>query len=228
MNKLQRNSLPKGGFAGVREHRLIKSPKAFGPDSNNDGSWPGIGNFVYMADARFIPNGETKMHNHHEVDVISVVVDGRISHEGSLGHGQDLVANDVQVQRAGGEGFSHNEINPESEWNRMIQLWVLPEVYGQPADYKVYRPLADKLTRVYGGGNAAETSFVSHTVVDVALLEDGQQVQVDRPSLTYITKGAGELNGETVSEGDLISSDQLHFTASENTQFIVVHTIEII
>ena len=33
----------------------------------------------------------------------------------------------VQVQRAGGEGFSHNEINPDDIENRMIQLWVVPE-----------------------------------------------------------------------------------------------------
>jgi redox-sensitive bicupin YhaK (pirin superfamily) len=107
--------------------------------------------FVYLADARFMPHGETHMHNHHEIDVISVLVDGRLSHEGSLQHGKNLYSNDVQVQRAGGEGFSHNEINPDENWNRMIQLWVLPEQAGQPADYKVYQPVTGELTRIYGG-----------------------------------------------------------------------------
>jgi redox-sensitive bicupin YhaK (pirin superfamily) len=82
-----------------------------------------------------MPHGETRMHAHHEIDVISVMVKGRIAHEGSLQHGQNLSGNDVQVQRAGGEGFSHNEINPDDNWNRMLQLWVLPEVPGQTADY---------------------------------------------------------------------------------------------
>lgn len=57
--KLQRDSLTEGGFAG------------------HDGSWSGIGDFVYFADARFMPYGETHMHSHHEVDVISVMVDGK-------------------------------------------------------------------------------------------------------------------------------------------------------
>ena len=78
------------------------------------------------------------------------MVDGRLSHEGSLEHGNSLRSNNVQVQRAGGEGFSHNEINPDDNWNRMIQLWVLPEQPSQPADYKVYQPVSGELTRIYG------------------------------------------------------------------------------
>jgi len=151
MDILKRDSLPEGGFAGLKEHRLIKDPRLFGPQENNDGSWPGLGNFVYLADARFMPHGETRMHSHHEIDVISVMVDGNITHEGSLKHGKSLSSNDVQVQRAGGEGFSHNEINPDDNWNRMIQLWALPEVSGQPAAYKVFQPVNGKLTRIYGG-----------------------------------------------------------------------------
>ena len=149
--KLRRDSLTEGGFAGLREHRLVKSPRAFGESANNDGSWLGMGDFVYLADARFMPYGETHMHSHHEVDVISVMVEGNIAHKGSMGHGEDLKINDVQVQRAGGEGFSHNEVNPDGDWNRMIQLWVLPEESGEPASYKVYQPEHGESTRIYGG-----------------------------------------------------------------------------
>jgi hypothetical protein len=45
------------------------------------------------------------MHGHKEVDVTSVTVEGQIAHEGSLEHGQELKAQDVQEQRAGGDGF---------------------------------------------------------------------------------------------------------------------------
>jgi redox-sensitive bicupin YhaK (pirin superfamily) len=113
MEILKRDSLKEGGFAGLKEHRLIKAPRLFGAQGNNDGSWPGLGKFVYLADARFMPHGETRMHSHHELDVISLMVDGNIKHEGSLETGKDLSRSDVQVQRAGGEGFSHNEINPD-------------------------------------------------------------------------------------------------------------------
>lgn len=224
MDILKRDTLHEGGFAGLKEHRLVKSPKIFGPHENDDGSWPGLGNFVYLADARFMPHGETRMHNHHEIDVISVIVDGRISHEGSLEHGKDLSVDDVQVQRAGGEGFSHNEINPDDDWNRMIQLWVLPEVAGQAADYKVYQPVKDELTRIYGGSADDKPDFPAKTKIEVALLNKGENIIVDDPFVAYITRGKGIANGNEIEDGDLIRGDTIHFEASDNVQIIIIHT----
>jgi len=223
MEILKRDNLTEGGFAGLKEHRLVKEPRLFGPQENNDGSWPGLGNFVYLADARFMPHGETRMHGHHEIDVISVMVDGNIKHEGSLGHGQDLSRDDVQVQRAGGEGFSHNEINPDAEWNRMIQLWVLPEIAGQAADYKVYKPTTGGLTRVYGGEHNSETDFPSKTKMDVSLLAKGQVVEVNAPFIAYITRGAGLVNNQAVEEGDLVRGETIVFEALDDVQLIVIY-----
>ena len=127
------------------------------------------------------------------------------------------------MQRAGGEGFSHNEINPDGEWNRMIQLWVLPEVAGQAADYKVYKPATGVLTRIYGGENTSDAAFPSKTIIDVALLGNEQQIVVNEPFLAYITRGKGLVNNEPVDEGDLIRGDAIKFKAMENVQLIVIH-----
>jgi len=108
---LHRDDLPLGGFAGLKEHRLVVDQRIGG---GND-TWDGFGHFVYLADARYQPNGETNMHSHKEIDVISVIVEGHIDHEGSLKHGQSLDTDQAQAQRAGGEGFSHHEINPDDK-----------------------------------------------------------------------------------------------------------------
>jgi len=220
---LKRDSLAEGGFAGLKEHRLVKDPGLFGANENKDGSWPGLGRFVYLADARFMPHGETGMHNHHEIDVISVLVDGRISHQGSLENGNDMQRNDVQVQRAGGEGFSHNEINPDDAWNRMIQIWVLPEQAGQPASYKMYQPETGKLTRIYGGEKSNNADFPAKTKIDVAVLTSGQSIKVDEPFLAYITHGKGLANGQKIGDGSLIRGESLDFEATDNVQLIVIH-----
>ncbi len=222
--KLQRDSLTEGGFAGLREHRLVKSPSAFGSSANNDGSWSGVGNFVYLADARFMPKGETRMHSHQEVDVITVMVDGTIAHQGSLGHGKDLRVNDVQVQRAGGEGFSHNEVNPDDDWNRMIQLWVLPEEAGQAASYKVFQPKQGVSTRIYGGFDE-EDAFPSHTQVDVALLQKDESLEFEGEFIVYITRGSGVANDELIVDGDMISGESLRFTALDDVQIIIIQEI---
>jgi redox-sensitive bicupin YhaK (pirin superfamily) len=223
MEILKRDLLPLGGFAGLKEHQLVKDPAVFGPTANEDSSWPGIGNFVYLADARFLPHGETRLHKHREVDVISVLVDGRISHEGSLQHGRNLTRDDVQVQRAGGEGFSHNEINPDDDMNRMLQLWVLPETAGQAADYRVYQPETGELTCIYGGDSHQRADFPSNTLIDVALLKTDQQITVAGPFMAYLSRGEGTANNQHIQDGDLIRGDSLNFQASNDVQLIVVH-----
>ncbi len=219
---LHRDDLPLGGFAGLREHRLVMDSKAWGSQTNPS-AWQGLGGFAYMADARFIPKGETGMHPHREIDVISVMVEGRIVHAGTLKHGQELQAFDVQVQRAGGEGFSHNEVNPDDAENRMIQLWVLPEQSGQPAGYKLYKPKWGKATRIYGGSSEHDETFPSRTHVEVALLHAGQRAAFKGPFLAYLTKGQGIASGTPVADGDLVRGDGLSFEASEDVQMIVVH-----
>lgn len=221
---LRRDDFPLGGFAGLKEHRLVQGHQAWGNRRSPD-AWDGIGNFVYLADARFIPHGETGMHPHHEVDVVSVMVEGRIAHAGSLEDGRNLSAPEVQVQRAGGEGFQHNEVNPDGVENRLIQLWVLPESEGQAADYRVYQPKRGEVTRIYGGDSSQTDTFPSRTTIDIAMLNGDQEVRFDGAFLAYLTKGRGMANGAEVADGDLLRGNGLTFTALEDVQLTVVQLL---
>ena len=73
MKIIKRNELRRGGFAGLRETRLVMSPRLF-RGQREAGTSAGIGRLAYLADARFLPHGDTRMHTHREIDVISVMV----------------------------------------------------------------------------------------------------------------------------------------------------------
>ena len=219
MQILHKDSLPLGGFAGLKEHRLVVDRFVGGRDD----TWDGIGNFVYLADAYFDPYGETKMHPHKELDVISVMIEGSIDHEGSLEHGSTITAGQVQVQRAGGEGFKHNEINPDATKNRMIQLWVLPENHGEAAGYKLYNVEQDKLTKIYGGTKEQSATFDSHTILEVGRFSKEENITKSGDFLAYITEGHAIVNDAKVKDGDLIRGTDLHFTVtSDNAQIILI------
>ena len=227
---LKRDDLQLGGFAGLKEHRLIVDSRVGGQDD----TWNGIGNLVYLADAKFDPYGETRMHPHHEIDVISVMVEGNINHEGSLEHGGSIKRNQVQVQRAGGEGFRHNEINPDANQNRMIQLWVLPETSGEPAGYKLYDLNPGGLIQIYGGCKEQTDTMDGATILEVGLFDQRQgfdkSVSTNDSVIIYITRGAGQLSensGSTteVTDGDLIRGKGLGFVATtDDTQLILIRT----
>ena len=219
---LHRNTLPLGGFAGLKEHRLVMRPDLF-KEIDPDQSWTGLGNFVYLADARFNPNGETKMHSHKEIDVISIMMEGRIKHKGSLQDGQMLKAGSIQVQRAGGDGFKHNEINPDDSSNRMLQIWVLPEKSGETPDYKLYKAKSGKVTRIYGGSKKQDDTFASQTIVEVASLQDGQDYQLEKPFIAYVASGHGAANQLSVKEGDLIRGESLNFLVQDGAELVIFY-----
>jgi redox-sensitive bicupin YhaK (pirin superfamily) len=221
---LHRDTLTEGGFAGLKEHRLVTGKKLWG-DRANPEAWDGIGNFVYLADAQFNPKGETTMHPHKEIDVISVLVEGRVAHQGSLEHGGSLDTNEAQVQRAGGEGFKHNEVNPDDTKNRMLQLWVMPEVSGEPAGYKKFSPMWGETIRIYGGLVEETQSFAAKTTIDIAMLTAGQSIKLTAPYLAYVAKGNGQLDDSNLTGGDLLRGADGSFKATTDVQLILIGTL---
>ncbi len=222
MDILQFEDLPQGGFAGLKEKRFVMDTRVFGSRKNPE-SINGIGNFVYLADANFTPNGETGLHSHHEIDVISIMVEGNTSHAGSLEHGQGLSAGMVQVQRAGAEGFSHNEINPDDTENQMIQVWVAPDEAGEPAGYKTYSPKSGERLQIYGGPKGQTQCFYSKTNVDVINAEAGQVFEQSGDVMVYLSKGSGTVNGQAVVARTLVKAEHLTFSANEDAQLILIY-----
>lgn len=221
---INRNYLRRGGFAGLRETRMVMSPKIF-RRQRESGTSNGIGRFCYLADSSFLPYGETRMHTHREIDVISVMVEGRIKHEGSLEDGQELKVDDIQVQRAGSEGFSHNEINPDGTKNRMIQLWMIPEKKEEAPAYQMFHAEPGKRTRVYGGPPDQEETLAARTVIDIAHIEAGESLSQSGRSLVYVTCGEGSSDGETLKEGDLVDTRDIKFKAKTDSKLILAYEI---
>ncbi|MEN0653694.1 MULTISPECIES: pirin family protein [Hyphobacterium] len=65
-------------------------------------------------------------HPHADMEIITFVRDGAISHRDSLGHAGRTIAGDVQVMSAG-SGIRHSEYNMEGDTTRIFQIWILPD-----------------------------------------------------------------------------------------------------
>lgn len=205
-----RDELPRGGFAGVRETRLVLP---------SGGASRGLGSFVYLADAEFIPNGQTGLHPHSDVDIVSIMLKGRIEHRGSLEDGTILDQNTVQVQRSG-TGMLHNEVNPDSSTNRMLQVWFLPPQRGLEPGYKIYQPQVGSTVTVLGGGDSE--SFDNSSRLDIASPAPGERVTTTDRFVAYLAEGEGTANGTSIREGDLIEGEFLDFIAGEGAKLLIV------
>jgi redox-sensitive bicupin YhaK (pirin superfamily) len=70
-------------------------------------------------------------HPHAEMEIITYVRQGAITHQDSLGNEGRTVAGDVQVMSAG-TGIRHSEYNLEAETTRIFQIWIMPDRRGGP------------------------------------------------------------------------------------------------
>ena len=223
MDMLLRDSLMRHRFAGVREQRLIMDQRTF-PGERAEGAWvEGFGTLVYLADARLIGGGQTEEQHHADVDVLSLVVEGRIQHQGSSGHPEQLGPNEVLVKCAGAESVSHSGINPDDTANRFVQIGLLADSGAPSAEVRHHTLPATGLVRVYGGEAGASTGIAGNTLVDIARLESGQSVDVDVPFLAYLVQGRGFANEDPIEEGTLLRGQQLTFDCAEPSLLVLVH-----
>ncbi|OOG64491.1 hypothetical protein B0E46_07535 [Rhodanobacter sp. B04] len=70
-------------------------------------------------------------HPHADMEIITYVREGAISHKDNLGNAGRTEAGDVQVMSAG-SGITHAEYNLEDETTRIFQIWIIPDAHGQP------------------------------------------------------------------------------------------------
>ena len=73
-------------------------------------------------------------HPHSDMEIITYVRDGAITHEDNLGNRGRTEAGDVQVMSAG-NGVRHSEFNLESETTRIFQIWIEPTRHGEDASW---------------------------------------------------------------------------------------------
>lgn len=170
------------GFAGVRERVYVRDAGRFGtPGSDN--AVNGIGPLHYLADAHMRPLASTGLHRHENVVIVTLVVNGCLTHQGSLGDGQRVKAGEIQVQSSGPAGFSHNEINPGPDYCRFLQLWLTPSQPLTTADYAV-TPLAGA-----GATAVALPDRVAALSLQVHQLNPGDGLSLPGAALLYLVSG---------------------------------------
>jgi hypothetical protein len=68
-------------------------------------------------------------HSHQDMEIITYVREGAITHEDSMGNRGRTEAGDVQVMSAG-SGVTHAEYNVENDITRLFQIWIIPKERG--------------------------------------------------------------------------------------------------
>jgi len=172
-------------------------------------------------------------HPHKEMEIITIVLDGEMTHEDSMGNKAVIKAGDVQRMSAG-MGLTHSEFNLADKPVHFHQIWILPDQSGISPTYdqRSYdsSEWKNKLLPVASGQNFGNVvTFHTDATIYRCALERGHKVSFDRTQsrriFLYLTKGVLSLDGH-----ELVASDQarvdadepLLVAAKEDAEFILI------
>ncbi|WP_158743343.1 pirin family protein [Acidisphaera sp. L21] len=123
---------PFAGLGGAN-HGWLDAKHHFAFGSYRDAKRTGWGALRVWNDDTIAANSGFPPHPHANMEIITYVREGAITHEDNQGNRGRTEAGDVQVMSAG-SGIAHAEYNRESETTRIFQIWIMPnETGGAPA-----------------------------------------------------------------------------------------------
>lgn len=170
----------------------------------------GWGRLLVWNDDTIDPRSGFDMHGHRDMEIITYVREGAITHRDHLGNEGHTEAGDVQVMSAG-KGIMHAEHNRENAPTRIFQIWIAPDAPGgDPAWDQARFPRDDRAGQLVplasGQGHAGALPIRADAAVFGATLAPGGSVvyPADASRYLYLVPAAGTVtvNGVTVGPRD--------------------------
>jgi redox-sensitive bicupin YhaK (pirin superfamily) len=113
----------------------LDSWHSFSFSHHYDPAWMGFGPLRVINDDTIAAGKGFGLHPHNDMEIITVMVEGELSHRDSIGNGAVLRAGEVQRMSAG-TGIVHSEINHGAAPCRLLQVWIEPGSVGIPPSYE--------------------------------------------------------------------------------------------
>jgi redox-sensitive bicupin YhaK (pirin superfamily) len=219
---------------GGADHGWLKARHHFSFASYYDPDNMGWGALRVWNDDEIAPQSGFPPHPHADMEIITYVREGAISHQDSMGNQGRTGAGDVQVMSAG-TGVRHAEYNLEAERTTLFQIWIEPTQRGGPPSWGA-RPFpkgdrAGKFVTLASGLPGDEDALQIRTDGRVAgaTLAKGDSLTYaltpDRHAYLVPAKGSVEVNGVQINARDgaaITGETQIRITALEDSELVLV------
>jgi redox-sensitive bicupin YhaK (pirin superfamily) len=172
----------------------------------------GVGALRVWNDDEIAPGTGFGAHPHANMEIITFVRQGAITHKDSLGNVGATRAGDVQVMHAG-TGITHAELNQEAEATRLFQIWIIPDEMGVKPGWQAreFPRNAGEGLQVLAGGRPADAGsgalpLYANAAVLAAKLGAGEKasysLQPGRAAYLVAATGDIKVNGELAQARD--------------------------
>ncbi|MDR1651376.1 MAG: pirin family protein [Synergistaceae bacterium] len=208
---------------GKADHGWLNSHFHFSFDQYRNPSNMNFGVLRVLNDDLVQPGTGFDLHPHQDMEIVSYVVDGELTHKDSMGNERTLTRGQIQYMSAG-TGVVHSEYNEGASLLRFLQIWILPDKKGYKPAYGDYAfPFGDRIGRwlplaSYYDGDVSDAPVKIHADVSIyaGVIEAGRNLAFAAGSgrQAYLVN----IEGETAAGSSLLyRSDALEITEEEVT-----------
>src|ERR1700704_4389441 len=219
---------------GGARYDWLKTKHHFSFADYYDAKRMGWGALRVWNDDEIAPGTGFPQHPHANMEIITYVREGAITHQDSLGNKGRTEAGDVQVMSAG-SGVRHSEYNLEPNLTKIFQIWIEPTTEGgQPTWGAKPFPKSDRsgeLVTIASGfkGDKDALPIRADARVLATTLKAGESAEYapDKTRNLYLVPAAGsvEINGVRVNARDgaaIRNEARLKITALEDSELVLV------
>ncbi len=196
------------------------------------GSWynpkyMGVGSLRVINDDTIAAHNGFGTHPHDNMEILTCVLKGTISHKDSMGNERHINAGEWQLMSAG-TGVQHSEVNQGDEAVHMLQIWVMPNVQNAEPNYQQIerdpRKIPNQWQLIVGPNDNAPMHIRQDAEIKAAYLEKGHTLEVkatQKFNYVHVIEGEIDIAGQTLKAGDAYLFDEnAILNAHENSQFI--------
>jgi redox-sensitive bicupin YhaK (pirin superfamily) len=214
------------GWLNARHH--FSFANYHNPDRMGFGALRVINDDIIKAGAGF------DTHPHRDMEIITYVRKGAITHRDSHGNQGRTEAGDVQVRRAG-TGLYHSEFYLEREDTTLYQIWIEPNNTGvQPRwDAKEFptEEAEDGLTLLVSGDGRAPLQIHQDATLHAGPIKAGRELAhaIKHQAYLLVSKGAITLDGHSLNKGDgaeIRDKDSINLTAVTDAEVLIIDVPE--
>ncbi|AWM32638.1 pirin family protein [Hymenobacter nivis] len=181
------------------------------------------------------PQNGFPQHPHAEMEIVTLVLDGEVTHEDTLGNRTTITAGEVQRMTAG-TGVAHSEMNRQEKPLHLYQLWFLPTQRGLAPSYEqkeldfLSRHNNELVPLVTGQKVLEDVVYMnSNSTVYWANLGAGKEIEFRtfpiRLVFIYVKEGSVVVNGVALGPNDqarIGDENTVRMIAEKDAQFILI------
>lgn len=209
-----RRSNQRGHF----DHGWLKTWHTFSFGQYQDPQFIGFESLRVINEDFISPNQGFGEHGHQDMEILTWVLEGRLSHADSLGNRDSIVPLQAQIMSAG-TGIRHSEFNSSLEARvHLLQVWIIPSHQGLHPRYDQVQLSPTQVANRWAtlaSCNPVEGALTIFQDVDisVARLDLGMKLDVSirpgRSAWLQVARGEVRIGGEHLRTGDAIAEEEV-------------------